>query len=140
MISAQGDLTIKKIIADYEGSYECQASNEYGIEKVESSLKVVSKTTIINGPVDTEAQVKSNIRMNCEIVWDRKFELTVVWKRDNVNIIVDGTKIYVDEDDHSLTIQDLTFGDEGKGFLRLFISAIIFKIVSNTEPQNFKFS
>ena len=116
MISAQGDLTIKKIIADYEGSYECQASNEYGTEKVESSLKVVSKTTIINGPVDTEAQVKSTIRMDCEIVWDRKFELTVVWKRDNVNIIVDGTKIYVDEDDHSLTIQDLTFGDEGRDF------------------------
>ena len=49
-ISERGDLTIKKVQAQNEGSYECRASNDFGSPSVNALLKVVSGTKIIAGP------------------------------------------------------------------------------------------
>ena len=114
IVSLSGDLTIKKILASYEGNFECRALNVYGQNSAKASLKVVNTTTIENGPVTSEAQVKSTVRMNCNVLWDPTFELTVLWKKDNEDLRVDGQRITIDQNEHFLTIRDLTFADSGK--------------------------
>jgi type II secretory pathway component PulC len=51
--------------------------------------------------------------MNCTVLWDRNFGLTVTWKKDNVDIYPDGKK-FVREADNALTIKNLDFDDGGK--------------------------
>ena len=52
--------------------------------------------------------------MNCSVVWDPATELEVSWKKDNVDMQIDGERITSDQDTHFLTIRDLNFADAGK--------------------------
>jgi len=113
MISASGDLTILKVSAEMEGQFQCKASNQMGERVASARLKVVSTTTIVDGPSDIKKQVKSTVRINCTVLWDPAFELEVNWKKDNVDIRPDGTKVTIDPVDKFLTIRDLTFADAG---------------------------
>ena len=67
------------------------------------------------GPVDMAAEIKSEVRMTCSVLWDPQFDLFVSWKKDNVDIdFVDGGRFSVDESDQSLIIRDLRFEDQGE--------------------------
>jgi len=112
-ISDRGDLTIKKVQAQMEGAYECRASNGEGTDSVAASLKVVRETTIIAGPKSVEAQVQGTVRINCSVVWDPASELEVSWKKDNVDMRIDGERITSDPSDNFLTIRNLNFADGG---------------------------
>ncbi len=79
-----------------------------------ASLKVVDTITIVNGPTDKKAKVKDSVCFPCEVIWDPNFEMTVLWKKDNVDMRVDGSRITVDDMTHTLTMRDLTFADSGK--------------------------
>ena len=134
LISNRGDLTVKKVLAQMEGAFECKATNSIRENSAKAYLKVVSSTTIIQGkfcenwaikwwkfliflflgPVDTVAQVKGSVRMNCSVAWDPEFELNVEWKKDNLKLHVDGKRVTIDQDERFLTIRDLTFDDKGK--------------------------
>jgi len=113
MISGSGDLTILKVTADMEGEFQCKATNQYGSRTASARLKVVSTTTIVNGPSDVSVQVTGTVRINCTVLWDPAFELEVNWKKDNVDLHPDGIKVTIDPIDKFLTIRDITFGDEG---------------------------
>ena len=52
--------------------------------------------------------------MNCSVVWDPATELEVSWKKDNVDMQIDGERITSDQDTHFLTIRDLNFADAGR--------------------------
>jgi hypothetical protein len=51
--------------------------------------------------------------MECAVLWDRNFELTVAWKKDNLDIKPDGIK-FVKDGDNALTIKNLSFDDAGR--------------------------
>lgn len=51
--------------------------------------------------------------MDCAVLWDRNFDLTVTWKKDNVDINPDGKK-FIMEPDNALMIKNLNFDDSGK--------------------------
>lgn len=61
------------------------------------------------------AEIRSEVRMSCSVLYDPQFELTVLWKKDNVDVDLGaaGGRISVDED-NSLVIRDLDFDDSGR--------------------------
>ena len=77
------------------GYFECQAKNDNGEKSAKAHLDVVSQTTIVAGPKDTEAQVKSSVRINCSVAWDPAFELTISWKKNNVDMYIDNQRITI---------------------------------------------
>lgn len=79
----------------------------------QATLTVVSTTTIAEGPVDMASEVRSPVTMDCLVLWDPTFKLTVTWKKDNVDIDMSG-RFSKDETTNALTIDDLEFGDSGK--------------------------
>ena len=55
--------------------------------------------------------VEDTIVMKCEVVADLSLEMDVTWKKDNLDF-EENDRIQ-QNDDHSLTIQNLTFDDSG---------------------------
>lgn len=112
-VSTSGDLNVKRITSDHgDGQFNCLAENIHGVDEASARLVVVSTTTIQYGPVDTIARVRNNAQMNCTILWDPNYELQVDWKKDNVDLKIDGTKFIKDEN-HSLLITNLSLNDTG---------------------------
>ena len=59
-VSASGELTIARILAAHgEQPFYCVAENVHRRKEASAQLNVVSKTTILLGPVDSTAQVNS---------------------------------------------------------------------------------
>jgi hypothetical protein len=50
-ISDSGDLVIKQITSEMEGTFKCLASNSEGYRAVTASLQVINSTTIIAGAI-----------------------------------------------------------------------------------------
>ena len=50
-ISENGDLVIKQITSEMEGTFKCLASNSEGSRGVKASLQVINSTTIIAGEI-----------------------------------------------------------------------------------------
>ena len=76
---------------------------------------MVSTTTIEKGPDDLEAEVQSEVVMDCEVLWDRSYKLNIIWKKDNVDIdfAADPDRIKLGPKS-SLVISDLEFDDAGR--------------------------
>ena len=51
--------------------------------------------------------------MACDVYWDRSMELTVTWKKNNVDLKPDGVNM-VRGADNSLTINNLELKDSGR--------------------------
>jgi hypothetical protein len=97
-----------------EGSYTCVASNQ-GEARRTGSLVVKSKTEIINGPRAQTIRVFESTVMNCSVVSDLSEKLTVVWKKNNVDLgNVDlGERVFQDEN-YNLKLNNVSLSDEGK--------------------------
>lgn len=110
-----GDLSIVNATVEDAGKYMCEAKNHGTMSKV-GSLVVKSKTEIISGPSDLYVEVFSSVTMNCTVVSDLSEELTVIWKKNNVDL---GQSIYgenqrISQDEkYSLVIKNITLADEG---------------------------
>jgi len=85
-ISDNGDLVIKQITSEMEGTFECLASNSEGNRTVKASLQVINSTTIIAGPSDVEANVSETVNLPCSVLWDPSSDLEVIWRKDNINV------------------------------------------------------
>ena len=107
--------------------YECTATSNNGEATAAGQLIVKSKTTIIDGPVDRTETLDDTIVMKCEVVADLSLHLDVTWKKDNLDLGQPGfeknERIHQDED-HSLTIKNLTFEDSG-GNVFLFYTFLL---------------
>merc|ERR1711971_617980 len=112
-ISENGDLVIKQITSEMNGTFECVASNSEGSRGVKASLQVINSTTIIAGPSDVEANVSETVNLPCSVLWDPSSELEVIWRKDNINIDIDDQRIQIHESNKSLTINNLNHGDKG---------------------------
>ena len=64
-ISENGDLVIKQITSEMNGTFECVASNSEGSRGATASLTVINSTTIINGEI-----TKEYIFFQCEFLKD----------------------------------------------------------------------
>merc|ERR1711936_995717 len=110
-----GNLNIKHATVEDEGTYKCIATN-HGEDAAEGTLTVKSITTIIDGPTDRKEEVFSSIEMKCEVVADMTVELSVMWKKNNIDLGQPGflrnERIY-QEENHSLVLKNLTFDDSG---------------------------
>ena len=60
--------------------------------------------------------------MNCTVLWDRNFNVTVVWKKENIDLKPDGEKFVLDEN-FGLTINNLSFEDAGRTSICFFVKA-----------------
>ena len=58
--------------------------------------------------------------MNCTVLWDRNFNVTVVWKKENIDLKPDGEKFVLDEN-FGLTINNLSFEDAGRTSICFFV-------------------
>ena len=67
-ISDNGDLVIKQITSEMEGTFKCLASNSEGSRAVRASLQVINSTTIIAGEI-----AKKQIFFPCEFLKDAYF-------------------------------------------------------------------
>ena len=78
---------------------------------------VKSVTTIVDGPVDRTETLDTSISMECGVVADTSLELTVSWKKDNIDLgqpgFLEDERVYQD-DNHTLYINNLSFDDEGE--------------------------
>ena len=91
--------------------YECRAKSISGEDTAAGELEIKSHTTIIDGPKDVTETVEDTIVMKCEVVADLSLEMDVTWKKDNLDF-EENARIQ-QNDDHSLTIKNLTFDDSG---------------------------
>ena len=82
-------------------------------------LKVVSTTTIEKGPEEQTKTIHETVRLDCVVLWDPTYTLTVEWKKDNVDVKKQrgyGDRITVDKAsiaNQALTIRDLNYDDAG---------------------------
>ena len=110
-----GALTVRHAGAQDEGRYTCTAAN-HGTDTASGRLIVKSITTIVDGPRDRVEEVFSSLKMNCSVVADMTQDLTVLWKKNNVDLGQVGfprsERIETDEN-YGLTISNLTFADSG---------------------------
>jgi len=112
---ATGDLVIFSAKAADQGTYRCEARN-HGKSSKEGNLVVKSKTEIINGPRDLSVQVFSEVTMNCSVVSDLSEKLTVIWKKNNVDLgqnVYSGDQRISQDENYSLVIRNVTLDDEG---------------------------
>ena len=115
MDTGSGELTVTQAAIEDEGEYKCRATN-HGEDTAEGALIVKSITTIIEGPGDRKEEVFSSLEMKCNVVADMTVELSVTWKKDNIDLgqpgfAADG-RVYQDTA-HSLVLGNLTFADLG---------------------------
>ena len=126
VVTPNQDLKINQVKETDEGRFTCTATNEFGSIKSSGYLKVVSTTTIIEGPPpESTVEIFENIRLPCTVIWDPNYKLTIIWKKDNENIVT-SDKISIDSQDHSLTIKNLDFEDSG-GYFQVTVVPLIYK-------------
>ena len=110
-----GSLAVMEATEQDQGIYTCTASNQ-GTDAKSGKLIVKSITTIVNGPRDRVEVVFSSIKMNCSVVADMTQSLTVLWKKNNVDLGQVGfprsERIETDEN-YGLSIKNLSFADSG---------------------------
>ena len=72
------------------------------------------------GPSDVEANVSETVNLPCSVLWDPSSDLEVIWRKDNINVDIDGIRIHKSNKslaygiEHTLTINNLNHGDKGK--------------------------
>ena len=80
-------------------------------------LRVVTQTTIEKGPAGEQTKkINQDVTLDCIVLYDPRFNLTVEWKKDNQDVILD-SRITVDRasiGNQALTIKDLKYEDAGK--------------------------
>ena len=91
--------------------YECRAKSISGEDTAAGELEIKSFTIIIDGPKNLTETVENTIVMKCEVVADLGVDIEVTWKKDNLDF-EENARIQ-QNDDHSLTIKNLTFDDSG---------------------------
>ena len=66
-----------------------------------------------------KGRIGETLEITCKIVWDPKNKLTVQWLKNNVEKIELSGRFSKKTDgaDNTLVIEDLEFGDKGKGLL-----------------------
>ena len=98
-----------------EGRYECTARN-HEEDQVSSNLIIQTNTTIMDGPKDQNVVVFSSVLMNCSVVADMTQNLTVMWKKNDLDLGLVGfsksERINTDEN-YALRIKNATFDDSG---------------------------
>ena len=81
-------------------------------------LTVVTQTTIDKGPETTQTKkIHEDVTLDCRVLYDPTFSLTVEWKKDNVEVEIDDERITIDRasvGNQALTIRDITYNDAGK--------------------------
>ena len=81
-------------------------------------LTVVTQTTIDKGPETTQTKkIHEDVTLDCSVLYDPTFSLTVEWKKDNVEVEIDDERITIDRasvGNQALTIRDITYNDAGK--------------------------
>lgn len=110
-----GDLTVMHATVGDQGTYKCLATN-HGVDSREGNLVVKSKTEIIDGPSDLRVQVFSSVTLNCSVVSDLSEKLTVIWKKNNVDLrrsVYSGNQRISQDENYSLVIDNITLSDEG---------------------------
>ena len=71
------------------------------------------------GPTDVEANVSETVNLPCSVLWDPSSDLEVIWRKDNINVDIDGIRIHKSNKsltygiEHTLTINNLNHGDKG---------------------------
>mgnify|MGYP001195513494 CR=1 FL=1 len=101
-----------------QGIYKCVASNQ-GEDSKQGALIVKSKTEIINGPSDLTVRVFSSIVMNCTVVSDLSEQLTVIWKKNNVDLnvaVYSADERSSQDENYSHVIENISLEDEGNFF------------------------
>lgn len=112
---ATGELVVRQAEGEDQGEYECTATN-HGQVRATARLTVKSKTEIIEGPSDQEATVFTSLKMPCAVVSDLSENLTVLWKKENIDLGQVGfpeTERISQDENYSLFIKNLTFDDSG---------------------------
>ena len=127
ILTDASDLKISKVKESDNGTFTCIATNSQGSVTYDGFLTVVSTTTIVNGPSDVRQELGKAVKMPCEVVWDTTYKLSVVWMKDNEDVVPDGNRVVLDPSDHSLLIKDLTFEDSGKLVQLLKVKIFCFK-------------
>ena len=94
-------------------------SIKYFVEIAETvQLTVVTQTTIDKGPDTTQTKkIHEDVTLDCSVLYDPTFSLTVEWKKDNVEVEIDDERITIDRasvGNQALTIRDITYNDAGK--------------------------
>lgn len=128
--------------------YECRAKSNNGEATAAGYLEIKSVTTIVNGPGEVTKTVGDTIVMKCDVVAGGDLDLKVTWKKDNLDIELND-RIQQNED-HSLTIQNLTFDDSGRLECFIFLTQFyhehfqtllkVFIINSNRNYKEIKFA
>ena len=85
----------------------CQFRENNRVVKVSNYLLIC--LFLVNGPSDVSVQVTGTVRINCTVLWDPAFELEVNWKKDNVDMRIEGERITVYVNNNFLTIRNLNF-------------------------------
>ena len=80
-------------------------------------LTVVTQTTIDKGPETTQTKkINEDVTLDCSVLYDPTFSLTVEWKKDNVEVEIDDERITIDRasvGNQALTIREITYDDAG---------------------------
>ena len=80
-------------------------------------LTVVTQTTIDKGPETTQTKkIHEDVTLDCSVLYDPTFSLTVEWKKDNVEVEIDDERITIDRasvGNQALTIREITYDDAG---------------------------
>jgi len=101
-------LTVLNAGPSDQGVYKCIAANHRQASK-SGRLVVKSKTEIISGPGDQSVTVFSSVTLNCSVVSDLSEQLTVIWKKNNVDI----SERSEQDENHSLVLKNVTLDDKG---------------------------
>lgn len=111
-----GTLMILKAEPENGGEYNCSAKNHQE-DSVKTFLTVARKIKIKNGPSDMNITVFSSVILNCSIVADMVNSITVMWKKNNLDLglvgISKNKRIDTDEN-YSLRIRNVTLDDSGR--------------------------
>ena len=121
-----GDLVVLAANIDDEGTYKCLASN-FDNDTQQGTLTVKSKTEIIDGPKGRTVTVFTSLSFNCTVVSDLSEDLTVIWKKNNVDLkkeVFAQRDRNVENENYSYAIHNVTFDDKGK--IIIFITQVHF--------------
>jgi len=110
-----GALTIEYVQLDDEDTYNC-FDDDHNEDKETTELIVKKRTEITHGPEDQVVTVFSPVLMNCTVVADMTQNLTVMWKKDGIELGLVGfsksDRIDTDEN-YSLRIKNTSLADSG---------------------------
>ncbi|XP_033095825.1 neuronal cell adhesion molecule-like [Anneissia japonica] len=78
-VNADGSLTIKNVAKTDEGDYTCKVVNKGGESEATGSIVFRTKTTIVQGVVDTTVKKPVQATLTCTATYDEKAEIVWSW-------------------------------------------------------------